>query len=204
MENEVKYPETIEEVQAVLREIPNINNGGCGIAALSIHRWLKESMLHASAMIVFGQRDYNTFKQNAQAQIDTSNKPGAASHIGVLIYDYTNNKQMVIDCDGTFDITEYSYANLTDDKFLLKSINVCDAWNHLFRRKNHVKNIADALGIDLSDVDLRSKYEYIDEETKPIYYSKEEPEVNGINNGYAQLAKAFAQADIAEEVFSYS
>jgi len=187
MENEVK---TIKDVQQILCRIPSINYGGCGISALAIARWLRKSELRVSTRFIFGQRDYKTFKQNAKAQISVNNKPSSASHIGVLIYDYTNNKQMVIDCDGTFDITSYSYANLSDEKFLLKSINECDQWNQDFDRIPYVQIIAEELDIDLSDVDLRTKKQYRDKTSGFISYEQKEEH----NVGYAELAKAIVHA----------
>lgn len=172
-ETKVKI-ETLEDVQRFLKTVPSINCGGCGIAALAIGRWLKKSNLVASAVYVFGQRDLETFNQNARAQADPSSKPGSASHVGVIVYDYAKKTQSIIDCGGTFDITSYSYSNLGDEKFLLKSINACDEWNPSFRRR-HVKEIAEALDIDLRDVDLRTKHEYLGDEP-PRFYSTEEVE----------------------------
>lgn len=188
---------TIADVQHQLRQIPAINSGGCGIAALAISRWLRKSPLHATSMIMYGHHDFGTYKQNNEAMINRENKPGSASHIGVLIYDHTNDKQMAIDCNGTFDISTYSYANICDEAFLLKSINEVGEWNYAFSRIPNVKALADALDIDLSDVDIRSKSEYREGKIPFKSYKKEEKDLSGLT----EIERTFelAKAIVVEE-----
>ena len=186
--------ETLNDVRRVLRDIPTINNGGCGIAALAIARWLRKSdHVRASCMIIYGQMDYETYKRNNEAQINRSNSPGSAYHIGVLIYDYDENKQMVIDVNGTFDVTQYSYANISDEIFLLKSVNECDQWNQAFIRRRFVKKIADELDIDLSDVDLRSEKEYKTFGSSPIFYTDKNASLS--EDGFIRLAREIAMGE---------
>jgi len=152
---------TIKDVQHVLQRVPKIHAGGCGVAALAISRWICKSNMRASTVFVFGHRDRETYDQNHKAEMNSNNKPGSASHIGVIIYDYYNDKQMIIDANGTYDMTSYYYLNtIGNADFMLRSINQIGEWNDSFDRR-HVERIAKELDIDLSDIDIRTKHSYL-------------------------------------------
>ncbi|MFA7157044.1 MAG: hypothetical protein WC123_05055 [Bacilli bacterium] len=166
----MKKIKSIKDVQNFLKEIPNLNCGGCGIAALSIARWIQSNM-NASCLFLFGQDYQETYVQNMKAELNRNNKPSSASHIGILVFDHNSDKQYVIDSEGTFNAFNYSYINTVSEDFLLRSINQCDEWNESFNRI-YVPKIADVLDIELSDVDLRTIIEF-ENGVEPIFYNKQ-------------------------------
>lgn len=157
---------TFEDVQKEIDRIPDINYGGCGIAALAMARWIKKyNHNRMTSLFVMGHNNVDAFKLNADVLAKViKQKPTAAEHIGLIVYDRITKKQMIVDCNSVYDMTRYDYVNtFRDEKLLLDSINRVDHWNPVFDR-NHVTTIAQALNIDLSDVDCRTKKKFQDDE----------------------------------------
>lgn len=151
---------TLEEVREVIRNVPDINQGGCGIAALAISRWINKNMyVRTKVVFVLGYDDSYRFKINNKAILKEED-PTSATHIGLIIYDEAAGDQKIIDCRKTFYMTNYEYTNtFADPRILLKAINKIGKWNSDFDRSN-VAYIAKLLDIDLSDVDCRTESEY--------------------------------------------
>jgi len=160
---------TFEDVQKSIAQVPNINWGGCGIAALAMARWIKKNKEDRMGyLFVMGHNDVESFKLNSEVLANaTKLEPTSASHIGLIVYDYMTETQKIVDCDSTYNMLAYDYVNtFHDEKVLLKAINRIDRWNTGFERK-HVATIAEVLGIDLSDIDCRSTKEYCNNEKRP-------------------------------------
>jgi hypothetical protein len=152
---------TLGEVCEYLSHVTYIHNGGCAIAALAIARWVKKSPMIASTIFVMGENSVTDFRTNSEALINSDNQPTSCAHVGIIVYDYEKGTQRVFDSKGLFDMTEYSFlTTFADQKHLIKSINRVDHWNETFNRQ-HVPQIAERLGIDLSDIDLRTKQQYM-------------------------------------------
>lgn len=161
---------TIDQARQALSKIPYINQGGCGISALALHRWIKKNA-NCNTVFVFGDNDVNTYKKNMAASIDVNDNPGSAAHVGLIIYDYDSGNQSIVDCNSVYNMARYEYLNVTkDEAFVVRSINQISEWNPAFER-NQVKVIAKTLDIDLSDIDIRSGKEYADVNTKFRSYS---------------------------------
>ena len=153
---------TFKDVQKEIDQIPFINNGGCGIAALAMVRWIKKYAYdQMTYLFVMGHNDVGSFKLNAAIVANaTKLEPTSANHIGPIIYDHLNNKQMIVDSTATYNMLNYDYVNtFRDERILLKAINQVDHWNPVFNRGN-VDIIAKSLNINLSDVDCRTGTEY--------------------------------------------
>lgn len=164
MSAEVKTKTTFEDVQAAINQVPNINRGGCGIAALAMARWIKKNNPNfMTYLFVMGHNDVGSFKLNAQVVAKaTELEPTSAAHIGLIVYDHMTDTQKIVDCNSIYNMLEYDYVNtFHDEAVLLKAINRVDHWNTAFSRK-HVATIAEVLDIDLSDVDCRTHREYRD------------------------------------------
>lgn len=155
---------TFEDVQEAINQVPCINQGGCGIAALAMARWIKKNNPNfMTYLFVMGHNDVGSFKLNAQVVAkDTDLLPTSAAHIGLIVYDHMKNTQSIVDCNTIYNMLAYDYVNtFHDEKVLLKAINRVDHWNTAFNRR-HVATIAQVLDIDLSDVDCRTQQEYRD------------------------------------------
>lgn len=150
---------TLQEIREIIRNVPDISQGGCGIAALAMSRWIKKNMYGSKVVFVLGYDDSYRFEINNKA-ILKKDDPTSATHIGLIVYDNDEGVQRIIDCRRTFDMTSYEYTNtFTDPKILIKAINRVNKWNTDFDRR-YVAHIAAHLEIDLSDVDCRTESEY--------------------------------------------
>jgi hypothetical protein len=118
----------LKKAQSYLSGIENINEGGCGIAALSIFRSLKKK-----AEII---------------EIEESFLFQKKSHIAIKL----NNK--VIDSFGSVDVNKYDrYQKIINlsEKELVNQINNKSIWAKLFNR-NSISGIERNLGICLNDI----------------------------------------------------
>lgn len=164
MSVETKTKTTFADVQAAINQVPNINCGGCGIAALAMARWIKKNDSNwMTYLFVMGHNDVGSFKLNAQVLAkDTELPPTSAAHIGLIVYDHRTDTQKIVDCNSVYNMLAYDYVNtFHDESVLLKAINRVDHWNTAFNR-NNVAIIANVLDIDLSDIDCRTHQEYRD------------------------------------------
>ena len=131
-----------------LRKIPYINKGGCGIAALSMYRWLKsQNKLKGDEHFVFLYDEYHYNFEKNEKYINNQRKViVSAHHVGF----YYNGK--IIDSDGEVDLGYYHYTHKNiDEETLVKSINNIKEWNPTFDR-NVIPIIECILGISLKDI----------------------------------------------------
>lgn len=148
----MRKPLDFNGVLSYLDSIPNINNGGCGIAALAIYRWLKKNQPEKECKITFLSDNY----------IYSLNCEKLKSNILSLVVP----SHIVVEIDGKFYDSDGEYPNYRGNCYyqvkedhLITTINCpdCNNWNDVFKRK-HTKSIAKTLGIDLSDVNIKHKY----------------------------------------------
>ena len=172
----------LAHVREILAQIPYIGQGGCGISALAIARWIRKSDMNASVIFVLGQQDPNDYRKNSASLIYES-EPTSCTHIGVIIYDHDTGKQQIVDAKSQFDMFDYAYlTSYRSEELLVKALNVVCDWNTMFDRKRYVPFIEKHLKISLSDVDCRTKSEYLKEranakpEPEPKPESEYEPE----------------------------
>lgn len=140
-----------------LRTIDNINLGGCGIAALSICRLMKNrGFIFPQYQIVFMYEQYEedildeTKNKIENGLIDSIEIP---THVAVKVGD------IIIDSYGVVDTKDYPLHMVVSEDQLVKTLGLRH-WNSLFDRDHSVPIIEQMLGIDLSDVfDKSSKLE---------------------------------------------
>jgi hypothetical protein len=164
----------LDQVLKYLSRIPRINNGGCGVSALAIYRWLeKEKLLiknsilkHKDTRFVFLYEFDNEhlFKNNKKA-INNPNVEAIAPNHAVIFH-----KGNYIDCDGTVNISRYEWIqNIRNEEFILRANNNVDYWNPDFDRNKYIKLIEKRLNINLSDIQLRVHYPW---EIMSVRYSE--------------------------------
>ena len=142
-------PSTLKQVQKFLSKIPDINEGGCGISALSIYRWLKKNEKEDNNKFIFLYRgcDEKEYLNNRKALRDNKQRAVAPLHCCILY------EGKFIDCDGGIDIGKYNWVQIIDEEeFIKKAINNIGTWNDCFNRK-HIGKIEKKLNIDLSDIE---------------------------------------------------
>lgn len=168
----------------------DLHAGGCGIAALALARWIKKSDMRATVLFVLGQNDTGCYTTNASAVLDSTIEPDSASHIGLIVYDFDNNQQHIIDSRGLFDMGNYSFINVfSSESIMVRSINRVNRWNERFSRE-FVKDIAERLDVDMSDIDCRTPQEYA---TDQPFRSYKNAVPAKLNDGYASLLWELAQ-----------
>lgn len=143
---------TLADVQDFLSDIEDIDQGGCGISALAMRRWLAKNSPHCNTVFVLGYNEPTRFKTNNNAILKKED-PTSATHIGLIIYDNLSGTQSIIDCVGVFKMTDYSYVNsFESEDIMVRALNRPNSWNVAFNRKRQVNRISEYLGINLSDI----------------------------------------------------
>jgi hypothetical protein len=139
--------ETFSDVRNYLNSIPNIHRGGCGIATISMYRWLKKNQSVRGIRFIFLDTYSNYSYNNNKRYFETKKgSPVACSHVGLFM------KGKAIDCEEELNLVKYPFnIKTTDEKALIIAINKIYDWNERFKR-NYIKNIAKKLDIDLSDI----------------------------------------------------
>lgn len=138
----------------VLNKIPELNNGGCGISALSMYRWLeKNNYLQGDEKFLFLYRRNDDFYENNKMALSNNAEFCSCAHIlfyfNGSFYD-SNGKQNhhVHDLRSLYKVKH----TVTEDQ-LIEAINNRVTWNNDFRRSKYVSVIENKLGISLSDID---------------------------------------------------
>lgn len=142
-------PSTLKQVQKFLSKIPDINEGGCGISALSIYRWLEKNNIKDNNKFIFlyNAGEKKEYLNNRKVLRNGEGKATAPLHCCIL------HEGKFIDCDGGIDIGKYNWVQIIDEEqFIKKAINNVGTWNDCFNRK-HIGKIGKKLNIDLSDIE---------------------------------------------------
>jgi len=137
---------TFESVRDYLSSISYIDQGGCGIAALAMYRWLKMNEGVKVKFVYLDSREYN-HNQNKQYIEKKDGCPNACNHIAI-----SYNKEF-IDCSSVVDISMYTFRIVTaNESALIDTINNIGSWNESFDREKYIPLIEKKLGVKLSDV----------------------------------------------------
>ena len=136
--------ENFEDVRKYLSGIPSINDGGCGIAALSMYRWLEKNKNEKSFFICC-YTDSENCQNNLSYLGKDKDKLSAPSHCGI------EHGNKFLDSRSTIPIVMYNDLHFTNEKGMLELINYGKEWNLQFKKEN-TKEISKRLGINLSDV----------------------------------------------------
>lgn len=133
-----------------LKNIPNINSGGCLYAAYAI--WLKlqqEKLLNSKVVIVMYYNNDYCKEVNMKFLKGKRKNAESSTHFGISF----NGGKTVYDTKGL--IREYKYCNTMIIDFH-KTQEFCESalkhgnWNALFNRKQNVPMINKKLGLNLS------------------------------------------------------
>ena len=139
----------LSKVRKVLSKIPDINHGGCGIATLTMYRWLKENnLLDEDTKIIFLYNDdEGRYARNQRAvQKECPQDLTVPTHCA-LYY-----KGRIIDSERKISDTDYYHQQIISNSvYLERIIEKANEWNHAFDRK-FVSKIAMRTGVELSDI----------------------------------------------------
>lgn len=122
---------TLEQVREYLDHVPHISQGGCGVAALAMVRWLKKTgqlVEPKPFQILRWHRSLFPWQ-----------------HVAIR---YNNQ---LCDCSQDRDWKGWEAVEAMNETEMVDFVN-SDVWNDAFRRKRWLPQIEKALGIDLSDI----------------------------------------------------
>ena len=142
---------TFKEVRQYLNSIPDINCGGCAIAALAMQRWLKKNR-NKESIIVYYHSFYSSesYHVNQKYNLGIVKYPSSCTHATVRV----SSKNY--DSEGLHKTSRYFRKIILDEKGIIKSINRYSIWNDDFDRK-YIKEIECKLDIDLSDIKVKRR-----------------------------------------------
>lgn len=139
---------TFTEVRRYLNAVPHINNGGCGVSALAMYRWLHKNNQLDNTKFVFLYNDESTFKNNSQALHNKLCTVEAPTHVVLL------HKGKFIDCEKEVNLSEWGeFIQVVDESELLERGLDEGDWNEAFNR-NYIPKIERKLKVDLSDIPI--------------------------------------------------
>lgn len=149
---------SFEDVRNYLASIPNINKGGCGVAALAMYRWLKKNNQLCSnfkfVILYSCWHDADIIENNKHVLQTGHGSAVACSHICI-----TNGMYEVIDSDSEIDASNYKDVQyISEEWFLINMLDNVGSWNTLFDRK-WVKSIEKKLNIDIIKTEDKSLYD---------------------------------------------
>lgn len=140
--NKETFDKEFEDVRSYLSNIPSINNGGCGYAALAMYRFLNKR--HNSCRIVFLHdfTDSSSINNLKYLNGETSTAD-SCSHVCILY----NNK--LIDCKEEINVSYYRTIFVSRGEDMLTNALKNGKWNPDFD-KRMISNIEQKLNINLS------------------------------------------------------
>ncbi len=141
---------TLTDVRKYLDNVPEINSGGCAIAALAMYLWLeKTGTLADDTCIVYMYRDYSkrAYMDNKKVIDGKSNNGNACSHAFLFHNGEYIDTEEVLEKKPKY---KYTQKIPFTDKFFKLSLQ-SDNWNWMFKREHWVPRIEKKLKINISE-----------------------------------------------------
>ena len=147
---------TPEEVLEFLGTIPMINEGGCGIAAISFWRWMEKNcpkeLPYISIVYMYHNEEYRRLRQNQAAILmQKYSELWIPPHIGIF-WDGS-----ILESGGG-EVQEYKLWHEVPVEALEQNLKMFWMWNGLFSRFQNIPTIEFALDISLSEFLILSIY----------------------------------------------
>jgi hypothetical protein len=142
----------LDDVLEFLGTIPNINLGGCGIAAISVLRWAEkyspESRKEITPVFCYHEDEPKTCESNMVNSIaGNANGVSTPSHIGIMY------KGSILESGGEeVDTENYPLFHEVSVEILEACLSNYWTWNCFFSRFQSIPLIESALGISLQDM----------------------------------------------------
>lgn len=151
MEKQIK---SFKDAIKFLDDIPTINDGGCGFAALSLYLWLKKNGYNVSKteIVYMHRHEDSSYKDNKKFLENKSKRAGACSHAVLSHKGIFIDSSGVISNDSIYHPDSYSFNLFIkfNEEFFKKSLSNMDDWNYMFNREQCVPIIERGFGIDLT------------------------------------------------------
>ena len=137
MNKEIK---TFLQLRRYLQTIPCINEGGCGIAALTMFRWLKQRGESSEIVFYYNSKSKKSFNANE-----------ACMGVDSCSHAYVKYKQKLYDTERLQ--TDGRLRHMMSESMVVKSVNNKKNWSSNFDR-DFIPYIQKDTGVDLSDLNL--------------------------------------------------
>lgn len=150
---------TLSEVRKYLKSIPNINYGGCGIAAYAMYIWLKKNGNKSNIKFIYlySESSIGSYENNSIVLSHRKYYKTYASSCSHVMIKVGNN---IMDCaNERIDLSSGVYPLLSMEiqevhitqsiKFIKNSLSKEDQWNCSFNRGKYLPLIEKKLGISL-------------------------------------------------------
>jgi len=131
--------EEFHEIREKLNNIPNLNRGGCAIAALAMYRWALKNIPLKDIKIVY------LFSENPYIEEGMPSCSHAMVKIGKRIYDSDSKEKLKVLKN------KYEAVLMPDEEQVVESIND-EYWNPMFEREIHLKKIEKITNVKLKDI----------------------------------------------------
>lgn len=142
---------SFEDVLVFLGAIPDLHEGGCGIAALSCYRWLEknnpEKLSEFSVIYCYYEEEGRRYAQN-YSSIESKNykEIWTPPHV-VVLYEGT----LLESGGGDLEQSDFKLFHAVPVEFLIDNLKY-GAWNYIFSRFVWCPVIEEVLNISLQDV----------------------------------------------------
>ena len=124
---------TFKQTRKLVSEIPNINRGGCGLAALALFDAAKREGKEPKIVYCYTGWDDSNLHKNNQFKEGKRKKATSCHHVVIKL------GKKYWDSTGKLDPEEIENFETLDEeitrKHLISSINNKGAWNNMFSRK---------------------------------------------------------------------
>lgn len=138
--------DALKTIKLAIGDIPNLHNGGCGISALAISKFLGKKKIKWNEFVILCRDDYD-YNESFDNFMEGNYRDMLFDHIAILL-----PTGEIIDAKGTY--REYYYNSISiNRRELIKIINVKDGWCGDFDRK-YVRTIERKLNISLKEVKI--------------------------------------------------
>lgn len=135
------YHPKFEALRALLGRIPNIDRGGCALAALAMYRVEKEVGMNVQIMFLYNYDNDMSFENNIYAIDGLAPAQGCCHAVCVVDNEALDSKQEV-------PVVIYPYKHFVPEEFVVKSLKR-NIWNEDFDRSAWLPRIEMFLGYKL-------------------------------------------------------
>ena len=136
----------LAKIRKYLKALPNVNSGGCGVAALTMYRYLKSKKVKTVGLRFLYHSDSDNFEKNEDVLNTGKGSPVSCTHVCIKY------KGKYLDAVKEVDINDFAENHEITEEFLIKAlIENEDAWNGCFDR-HLVGEIQNELNVNLTDV----------------------------------------------------
>lgn len=148
-----------QELRDYLKTIPNLNEGGCLISAYSMYLYLRKTKQLPNDFKIYhiARPELQRFMLDKSFNSDTPEKYAVGCDHALI---YTNGmvfdseEERLLDIDIIASVNSIKIDPSGKERHILAHINVA-GWNKKFDRSTYVPQIANELGIDLSNIKLK-------------------------------------------------